>query len=97
MDPLMNGKGKRIDMGTSEYYLSSMKVKTSITLSRELLAELERHAVENRSEFIEKALWAFIAQAGKAEQTARDVRIINEKADSLNEEAADVLAYQVKL
>ena len=84
-------------MGAPGYYFSSMKVKTSITLSRELLTALDRHAVDNRSEFIEKALWAFIAQLARMERTARDIRIINEKAEGLNEEADDVLAYQGKL
>ena len=73
-----------------------MKVKTSITLSRELLAALDRKAVENRSEFIEKALWAYIAEIARKERTARDVRLINERADALNAEAGDVLAYQGK-
>jgi len=31
------------------------------------------------------------------EQNARDIQIINQRADHLNEEAADVLAYQVAL
>jgi hypothetical protein len=31
------------------------------------------------------------------EQNARDIQIINKRADYLNQEAADVLAYQVKL
>lgn len=84
-------------MESGEYYISSMKVKTSITLTERLLKEMDRRAVENRSDFIEKALWAYIAGVEKAEASARDVRIINEKADSLNAEAADVLGYQVKL
>jgi metal-responsive CopG/Arc/MetJ family transcriptional regulator len=74
-----------------------MKVKTSITLSQELLAALDRKAVENRSEFIEKALRAYIAELARKERTARDVRIINERADALNAEAGDVLTYQGKL
>ena len=84
-------------MGTLEYYFSSMKVKTSITLTEGLLQEMDRRAVENRSDFIEKALWAYLEGTAKAEATARDLRIINEKADALNSEAADVLGYQVKL
>ena len=84
-------------MGTVEYYFSSMKIKTSITLTEGLLKEMDRRAVENRSDFIEKALWAFLEGIAKAEAAARDLRIINEKADALNSEAADVLGYQVKL
>jgi metal-responsive CopG/Arc/MetJ family transcriptional regulator len=80
-----------------KYYLSSMKIKTSITLSEDLLKILDRYAPENRSEFIEKALRAFIARLAREERNARDIRIINEKAAALNKEALDVLGYQVKL
>jgi metal-responsive CopG/Arc/MetJ family transcriptional regulator len=74
-----------------------MKVKTSITLSEDLVKILNRYAADNRSEFIEKALRSFIAQLARDEKTARDIRIINDQAEALNAEAEDVLAYQVKL
>ncbi|MEW6087553.1 MAG: ribbon-helix-helix domain-containing protein [bacterium] len=75
-----------------------MKTKTSITLSENLLTAIDqRTGHKNRSEFIEKALWAFIHQIIRNEQNAKDVRIINKHADYLNKEAEDVLAYQVKL
>ena len=73
-----------------------MKVKTSITLSEDLLRVLGEQAGDgrSRSEFIETALWAYIAHVRRAEQSARDLEIINRRADYLNEEAADVLDYQ---
>jgi metal-responsive CopG/Arc/MetJ family transcriptional regulator len=75
-----------------------MKVKTSITLSEDLLKAIDQRAGDkNRSEFVETALRAFITQVNRNEQNARDVQIINQRADYLNQEAADVLAYQVKL
>jgi len=75
-----------------------MKVKTSITLSAELLEAIDRRAgSKSRSEFIEEAVRAFIAQVVRDEQNARDVQIINRCADHLNREALDVLDYQVKL
>ncbi|MCX6562795.1 MAG: ribbon-helix-helix domain-containing protein [Candidatus Aminicenantes bacterium] len=80
-----------------KYYISSMKVKTSIALSEDLIQALNRYAADNRSEFIEKALRSFLAQLVRNEKNVRDVLIINEKADALNSEAEDVLAYQVKL
>jgi metal-responsive CopG/Arc/MetJ family transcriptional regulator len=49
---------------------------------------------QNRSEFIETAVRAYIAQLTRDELNARDLQIINQEADRLNEEAADVLAYQ---
>lgn len=83
-----------------------MKVKTSITLSPELLKAIRAvetrsgkaaKAYKNRSDFIEAAVWAFIGQMIRDEQNARDIEIINQRAEALNAEAADVLAYQVKL
>lgn len=80
-------------------YIGSMKVKTSVTLSENLLKAIDQQAgpSQNRSEFIEAAVWAFIAQLIRNQQNARDLEIINRCADRLNEEAADVLAYQVSL
>ena len=74
-----------------------MKVKTSITLSEDLLEAIDQRVerYKNRSEFIEVAVWAFIAQMMRDEQNARDIQIINQRADYLNKEALDVLAYQV--
>ena len=76
-----------------------MRVKTSITLPEDLLKAIDQHSehYKSRSEFVEAALWAFITQTIRNEQNARDVQIINQRADHLNEEAADVLAYQVIL
>jgi metal-responsive CopG/Arc/MetJ family transcriptional regulator len=76
-----------------------MKVKTSITLSKDLLEAIDRQAKpdKTRSEFIETAVRVFIAQRLRDEQNARDLEIINRRADYLNQEAEDVLAYQVPL
>jgi metal-responsive CopG/Arc/MetJ family transcriptional regulator len=74
-----------------------MKVKTSITLSEELLVTMDQfsHSFKNRSDFIETAVRSFISQLIRAEQNARDLEIINQHADELNAEAEDVLSYQV--
>jgi metal-responsive CopG/Arc/MetJ family transcriptional regulator len=74
-----------------------MKVKTSITLSDYLLKDIDRRSQGrlNRSEFIETALIAYLADLSRQERNAKDLRTINKNADRLNEEAADVLAYQV--
>ena len=80
-------------------YFCSMKVKTSITLSEDLLKAIDEYTGEykNRSEFIEKAIQSFIRQLIRRQQDARDLEIINQRADYLNREAADVLTYQVDL
>jgi metal-responsive CopG/Arc/MetJ family transcriptional regulator len=74
-----------------------MKVKTSVTLSDDLLKTIDEQAgpKKNRSDFIEKALRNYIAQMIRDKQNARDFEIINRRADQLNQEAADVLAFQV--
>lgn len=77
-----------------------MKVKTSITLSEDLLEGVDQRAKQQkktRSDFIETAVWAFIKQLIRDEQNARDIEIINRRADFLNGEADDVLEYQVPL
>ena len=76
-----------------------MKVKTSITLSEDLLKAIDKHTAKykNRSEFIEDAVRAFIIQLIRRQQDARDLKIINQRADYLNQEAGDVLTYQVDL
>ncbi len=74
-----------------------MKIKTSITLSSDLLAAIDEQSesFKNRSDFIEAAVRAFLAQRLREEREGRDLAIINERADRLNDEAADVLEYQV--
>jgi len=76
-----------------------MKVKTSITLSEDLLKAIDECTGQskNRSEFIEDAVRAFITQLIQRKQDAEDLEIINQHADRLNREAADVLTYQVDL
>ena len=70
-----------------------MRVKTSITLSSDLLESIDR-VDSNRSAFIERASRAYLARLNKARREAKDVEIINRNADRLNQEAGDVLEYQ---
>ncbi len=76
-----------------------MKVKTSITLSGEVLGLIDRHHAEfrSRSAFLERAACVFLADLARTEADRRDLEIINQHADELNAEAEDVLAYQVAL
>jgi metal-responsive CopG/Arc/MetJ family transcriptional regulator len=75
----------------------SSKVKTSITLSSDLLKAIDRTARDgqSRSEFIEAALRVFFAQLQRRERDSRDLAIFSEHADRLNAEAKDVLTYQI--
>ena len=74
-----------------------MKVKTSVTLSEDLLKAIDEQSgpQKNRSEFIENALRNYIGKVIRDRQNAKDLEIINRQADRLNDEAADVLSYQV--
>jgi Arc/MetJ-type ribon-helix-helix transcriptional regulator len=74
-----------------------MKVKTSITLSEDLVSAIDERAgdFKNRSDFIEAAVRAFLAQQIREERDAKDRAILERHADRLNAEAEDVLAFQV--
>ncbi len=78
-------------------YLGGMKVKTSITLAEDLLKVIDEQSGphKSRSDFIEKAVRAYVVKVKRDQQNARDLDIINRQAERLNEEAKDVLSYQV--
>lgn len=89
-----------LDFPRQREYTRGMKVKTSITLTEELLTAIDKRARQfkkNRSDFIEAAVWAFIGQLIRDELNAKDLEIINRRADFLNQEASDVLAFQAPL
>lgn len=73
-----------------------MKEKTSVTLSRDVLAKIDRLAGRkySRSAVIERALREYLHQRERAAINARDLEILNREADRLNAEADDVLQYQ---
>ena len=76
-----------------------MKDKTSITLSEDLLKMIDQRIGlhKNRSDFIETIVRIFITQSIRDEQNRKDLEIINDNAERLNEEATDVLIYQMPL
>jgi metal-responsive CopG/Arc/MetJ family transcriptional regulator len=73
-----------------------MKLKTSLTLSEDLVAELDRLAGPNisRSSFIEQILRAFVDARLQGQRHAREVAAINRHAAKLNIEMRDALAFQ---
>jgi metal-responsive CopG/Arc/MetJ family transcriptional regulator len=73
-----------------------MKEKTSVTLSAEVLAGIDRLAGSrnSRSAFIEAVLRRYLQEHARARINARDLQRLNASADELNAEAADVLDYQ---
>jgi metal-responsive CopG/Arc/MetJ family transcriptional regulator len=75
-----------------------MKVKTSITLTKELLQEIDARIESqqrSRSEFIEEAVRAFLVNADRIALQAREAALLRKHAATLNAEMADVLEYQV--
>jgi len=76
-----------------------MKVKTSITLERDVVIGIDRQVDKygSRSEFLEVAARRLLARLAKDEKDRLDLEIINRRAIRLNREAKDVLDYQVAL
>jgi metal-responsive CopG/Arc/MetJ family transcriptional regulator len=73
-----------------------MKEKTSITLSADILAGIDRLAGSklSRSALIERVLRRYLRDRARAAIEGRDLTRINAAADRLNSEIADVLEYQ---
>ncbi len=73
-----------------------MKVKTSVTLSKEALRAVDRLAGRggNRSRVIEAAVLHLAAARERGARDARDRERIDRLANELNREASDVLEYQ---
>ncbi len=75
-----------------------MKVRTSVTVDKGLLETVDKlTGKDDRSRFVEAALRAYVAQVIRHTQNDKDLEIINKRAHELNEEALDVLDYQVAL
>ena len=76
-----------------------MKTKTSITLASSVLKGIAMQSGEfkSRSQFIGIAVQRFLTHLERRETEQRDLEIINQNADALNEEAEDVLRYQVPI
>jgi len=76
-----------------------MKQKASITLSPEVLAQVDRLAGTkySRSALIERVLRKYFRDRHRAALHARDVQLINRAADELNAEARDALQYQAPI
>jgi metal-responsive CopG/Arc/MetJ family transcriptional regulator len=72
------------------------KVKTSLTLSREVVKGIDRVAGKKRprSAVVDDVLRGYLSHRERAAANARDAERINRLADELNAEMQDVLAYQ---
>lgn len=73
-----------------------MKLKTSLTLSDDLVAALDKLAGPevSRSSFIEAILRDYVEGRAQERRNAREVAALNRQAAKLNAEMKDVLAFQ---
>jgi len=72
-----------------------MKIKTSVTLSAEILKTIEAITSKGqRSEFIEMALWKYLDLVEREKRNYNDKEIYETYAERLNEEAKDSIAFQ---
>jgi len=76
-----------------------MKIKTSVTLSKDVIALIDQHAEgeSSRSAFIELAVRTYLQILKQKKRDQDDLRTINRLSEKLNKEAEDVLSYQVEL
>ena len=76
-----------------------MKIKTSVTLSEDVLKLIDRNAKgeKNRSAFIETAVRAYLEVMRRHRRDQEDLSTINRLAEKLNAEAGDVLSFQTEL
>ncbi len=74
-----------------------MKGKTSVTLSPDVIAGIDRLAGTkySRSAVIDNVLRQYLKNRGKAAIQKRDLELINASLEELNAEAEDALGYQV--
>lgn len=70
-----------------------MRVRTSITLPKELLLRLRR-VDKNRSAALERAALAYLGHLDHLARDKRDTQTIDSNAERLNREAMDTMGYQ---
>jgi metal-responsive CopG/Arc/MetJ family transcriptional regulator len=76
-----------------------MKEKTSITLSPDILAQVDRNAGSkaSRSAFIENVLREYFRAKVREAINARDLELINAHADYLSRESQELDEYQAPI
>ena len=78
---------------------ASMRTKISITLSPDLLAEIDRSRGPDisRSKFVERVLREYFKQKAREAIDQRDLELINANIEYLNREMEDSLKYQAPI
>lgn len=75
-----------------------MKVRTSVTLPKDLLAKVDAIAGKKhkRSSIVEAALRDYVAKENGDKLNTRDIEIINANADLINRQVGETLAFQAE-
>lgn len=74
-----------------------MRVRTSVTLPKELLIKVDALAGKNkRSEFVETALRDYVEKETGKKLNRRDIEIINKNADLINKQVKETLEFQAE-
>ncbi|HEX8737429.1 MAG TPA: hypothetical protein VF721_19000 [Pyrinomonadaceae bacterium] len=75
-----------------------MRVRTSVTLPKELLIKVDALAGKKhkRSKIVESALRDYVAKANRNELNLRDIEIINQNADLINKQVEETLEFQAE-
>jgi len=75
-----------------------MRVRTSVTLPKELLIEIDALAGKKhkRSAIVESALRDYVAKKSNGELNRRDIEIINKNADLINKQVEETLEFQAE-
>ena len=76
-----------------------MKTKTSLTLSEDLVARIDKLAGPkvSRSAYIDQILRDFVDRRAQARKDARETASINRHSAELNAEMTDALLFQANL
>jgi Arc/MetJ-type ribon-helix-helix transcriptional regulator len=88
--------GQLVDFTEQRWYIGSMKTKTSVSLSDDLLKLIDGvvEGENRRSAFIEEAVKAYLEVRKRQRRDRTDLQIINRLSEKLNREAEDVLSFQ---
>ena len=75
-----------------------MKVRTSVTLPKELLVKVDALAgrKNRRSAIVESALVEYVAKEKPKKLNHRDIQIINENAGLINKQVEETLEFQAR-
>jgi len=75
-----------------------MRVRTSVTLPKELLIKVDALAGKKhkRSAIVESALRDYVAKENRNKLNKRDIEIINKNADLINKQVEETMTFQAE-